>query len=182
MFVGADDFALLGGQALPPCAVVVGAALGLGLGFGQQALALGVFGLAGKGAGLFGFDAVAGVFDAFGFVFVVDAGEAEGEASGLYHGFVAQHAAGVGFPRLGVAAAFVHVFGYDDGMAAVFAVDAAGAAFSVLLEVHAVEVGVAVDDARPAVHADNGGDAAVAGESVNLAGKGVQVVLGGDNQ
>jgi hypothetical protein len=96
---------------------------------------------------------------------------------------VAQHAARVALPWLGIwAAAFAHVLADLYRVASVFAVNDAGAFFVILLEIHSVELGVAVDDSRPAIDPDHRDDSALVWKREQLTGKRVQAVLLRDNQ
>ncbi|MCY1302358.1 hypothetical protein D9M69_609370 [compost metagenome] len=98
---------------------------------------------------------------------------------------MAQHAARVRLPGLGVALALGHVLGGADRVATVFPVDLAGAfgAFLIHREVHAIEGWVLVDDAGPAVHPDHRHDAVVlVGEGIEFLGERVELVLIGNDQ
>ena len=87
----------------------------------------------------------------------------ECQTCALDHGLVSQHALRGRLPRLGVALTLGHVLGNAGRVFAVFPVDPACvlAAISWHLEIHAVELRMLVDDARPAVQAYHWNDPVV---------------------
>ena len=112
------------------------------------------------------------------FCLIIDSGKTERQACALDHRLVTQHSARVRFPRRDVALALCHVLGDDNRVRTVFAVDRARTGFVILLEIHAVELRVVVDDPRPAVNADHRNNAVVAvRERVQLAGEWVKPIL-----
>ena len=134
-----------------------------------------------------------------GFVFVIDAGEPKGDACGLDHGLVPKHALGVRLPRPRIPALravhFVEVLADPDRLLAVLAVNDAldpfGAGLGVFIglnhvgggdELEPIGLGVVVDDAGPAVDADDGNNAAaLVLEGVDFLGEGVEAMLIGDD-
>src|SRR5690606_16241785 len=101
----------------------------------------------------------------------------------LDHRLVAKHPFRVRLPGADIASALRHPLRYPYWVVAVFSINNASARIVVLLKIHTIELRVAVDDARPAVNANNRNDAIVlVRECVILLCPGIQSILVGYDQ